>query len=102
MATELWALMDAEGWEGVAETKAQWSSNFAPRTMVAGFMNDKAIGAKRLASMPDRITNTINTADGGQVRRMWNLHMCGPCGLHTAARLTPRACGIRTGYVRTG
>jgi len=67
MAAELWSLMEAEGWEGVAETKVEWASTYAPRTMVAGFMKDKAIGAKRLASMPDRITNTINTADGQQV-----------------------------------
>jgi len=65
----LWSLLVGVGWEGVAETKVEWASTYAPRTMVAGFMKDKAIGAKRLASMPDRITNTINTADGQQVCR---------------------------------
>lgn len=29
-----------------------------------GFLKDKGIGSKRLASMPDRFTNTINAADG--------------------------------------
>lgn len=67
MAQELFALMEKEGWDGVAETKAQWESNFAPRKMVSGFMQDKEIGSKRLASMPDRVTNTIFTTDGGQV-----------------------------------
>jgi len=69
MAQELFALMEKEGWDGVAETKAQWESNFAPRKMVSGFMQDKEIGSKRLASMPDRVTNTIFTTDGGQVCR---------------------------------
>ncbi|KAK1740551.1 hypothetical protein QTG54_008646 [Skeletonema marinoi] len=30
------------------------------RKIVSGFMKDKLLGSKRLASMPDRITNTIN------------------------------------------
>lgn len=39
------------------------------RTIVAGFMKDKSIGNKRLASMPDRMTNTIETVDAGRVCR---------------------------------
>ena len=32
---------------------------------VRGFLRDKAIGTKRLASLPDRITNTIELSGGG-------------------------------------
>ena len=40
---------------------------FAPRKIVSQFIKDGAIGAKRLTSMPDRVSNTI-TADGRTVR----------------------------------
>ena len=35
------------------------------RPIIAGFLKDKSLGSKRLASMPDRMTNTIQTTDGG-------------------------------------
>ena len=46
-----------------------WASDFSRRKAVEGFLKDKSIGDKRLASMPDRITNTINCADGRTLRR---------------------------------
>ena len=57
--------MVAEGWdvEGVTE---QWENNYKSRKIIQGFMKDKEIGAKRLASMPDRVTNTMNVLSGGQ------------------------------------
>lgn len=37
--------------------------------MVSGFLKDPEIGSKRLASMPDRVTNTIQLASGESVFR---------------------------------
>ncbi|CAK0894247.1 unnamed protein product [Prorocentrum cordatum] len=35
------------------------------RKIMSGFLKDKQLGAKRLASMPDRLTNTVNLFGGG-------------------------------------
>jgi len=59
MFEELKALMSAEGWDVEAVT-AQWEAEYKDRRIISGFLKDKTIGAKRLASMPDRVTNTIN------------------------------------------
>ena len=64
MWTELKALMVAQGWPGIDDVAARWEAEYAPRKIVSGFMKDKTLGDKRLASMPDRITNTINTRRG--------------------------------------
>lgn len=46
------------------------ASDFAGRKIISGFMKDKELGEKRLASMPDRVTNTINTlGEAGKVHR---------------------------------
>jgi hypothetical protein len=60
------------GWKSV---KSYWDNDFSKRTIVAGFMKDDTLGSKRLASMPDRITNTINTADGKTVFRPTVINM---------------------------
>ena len=41
-----------------------WEHDFKLRNIISGFLKDKSLGAKRLMSMPDRITNTINLASG--------------------------------------
>jgi len=64
MWAELKALMRAQGWSGVDETDALWQSSFGQRAIISGFMKDRSLGEKRLASMPDRVTNTINLAGG--------------------------------------
>jgi hypothetical protein len=64
--------MAAVGWKSV---KSYWESDFSKRTIVEGFMKDETLGSKRLASMPDRITNTINTADGKTVFRPTVINM---------------------------
>uniref|UniRef100_A0A7S0MPE3 Endonuclease/exonuclease/phosphatase domain-containing protein n=1 Tax=Pyramimonas obovata TaxID=1411642 RepID=A0A7S0MPE3_9CHLO len=69
MFDDLKQAMLSEGWTGISETEKQWNDNYKNRTIISGFMKDKDIGAKRLASMPDRITNTINTIDGSTVCR---------------------------------
>ena len=57
MFTELEKRMDGVGWDNV---RSYWDSDFKNRKIVTGFMKDPLLGSKRLASMPDRITNTIN------------------------------------------
>lgn len=49
--------MGKVGWDSV---KGYWNDDFKNRKIVSGFMKDPLLGSKRLASMPDRITNTIN------------------------------------------
>uniref|UniRef100_A0A7S3LKF6 Endonuclease/exonuclease/phosphatase domain-containing protein n=1 Tax=Aplanochytrium stocchinoi TaxID=215587 RepID=A0A7S3LKF6_9STRA len=66
MLHELLDLMKQQGWDEVdiSDTKEYWEKNFKGKTIIKGFMKDGELGKKRLASMPDRITNTINTVDG--------------------------------------
>lgn len=54
---------------GLKEVARLWRDDFSQRKIVSGFLKDAEIGKKRLASMPDRITNTINTVGGGTQRR---------------------------------
>ena len=60
MFLELKDLMIHEGFDKVEETAEYWKSNLKGRKIVSGFLKDAAIGSKRLCSMPDRVTNTIN------------------------------------------
>lgn len=51
--------------EQLASTTSDESSNFSHLcSIVTGFLKDKDIGSKRLCSMPDRVTNTINSTVG--------------------------------------
>jgi len=68
MYQQLAALMEKEGWAGLPEVAQRWEDDFKNRKIVSEFLKDKDIGAKRLASMPDRITNTINTTSGPAFR----------------------------------
>ena len=68
MYDELAKRMEAEGWN-VAPVAAVWSSDLSQRTIIGGFLKDKGLGAKRLMSMPDRFTNTIDLAGGGVANR---------------------------------
>jgi len=63
---ELVQLMLDEGFpkDHVDVAATMWKNDYKDRKMIANFMKDKELGLKRLASMPDRITNTINTGDG--------------------------------------
>ena len=60
MFSELDAKLVGVGWSSV---KSYWDSDFENRKIVTEFMKDPKLGSKRLASMPDRITNTINVED---------------------------------------
>eukprot|EP00934_Nitzschia_sp_Nitz4_P004156 Nitzschia sp. Nitz4//scaffold153_size53422//13539//19613//NITZ4_006760-RA/size53422-processed-gene-0.20-mRNA-1//-1//CDS//3329537259//4146//frame0 len=57
MFSKLDSRMTSVGWKSV---RSYWESDFRDRKIVSGFMKDPLLGSKRLASMPDRITNTIN------------------------------------------
>jgi hypothetical protein len=46
------------GWN---ETIAFWENDFKRRKIISQFIKDPILGKKRLISMPDRVTNTINT-----------------------------------------
>ena len=59
MFTKLETRMNKVGWPSV---RSYWENDFRNRNIISGFMKDKVLGNKRLASMPDRITNTINIA----------------------------------------
>eukprot|EP01065_Artemidia_motanka_P025698 TRINITY_DN30681_c0_g1_i1.p1 TRINITY_DN30681_c0_g1~~TRINITY_DN30681_c0_g1_i1.p1 ORF type:complete len:596 (+),score=205.02 TRINITY_DN30681_c0_g1_i1:67-1854(+) len=50
--------------KGVSESqlgwlRGRWEKDLAVRNIITGFMKDGALGKKRLASMPDRVSNTI-------------------------------------------
>lgn len=60
MFTELDNKLVEVGWKSV---KSYWDEDFKKRKIVSEFMKDTKLGSKRLASMPDRITNTINVED---------------------------------------
>eukprot|EP00041_Stephanoeca_diplocostata_P017100 m.340317 g.340317 ORF g.340317 m.340317 type:complete len:569 (+) comp20592_c0_seq4:198-1904(+) len=64
MLKELVLEMQKLKWDGIRETDELWNSDFRKRKIVSGFLKDKTLGDKRLASMPDRTTNTILTLDG--------------------------------------
>jgi len=57
MFSELEKRMDGVGWDNI---RSYWDKDFKDRKIISGFMKDPLLGSKRLASMPDRITNTIN------------------------------------------
>mmetsp|Transcript_16733 Transcript_16733/g.45899 ORF Transcript_16733/g.45899 Transcript_16733/m.45899 type:complete len:514 (-) Transcript_16733:133-1674(-) len=73
MFTKLDSRMTGVGWKSV---RSYWESDFQDRRIVSGFLKDGLLGSKRLASMPDRITNTINVESrDGQVFRPTVINM---------------------------
>ncbi len=69
MFEELAALMTKIGWSGIEETRNLWQTSFQDRKIISEFIKDSLLGKKRLASMPDRVTNTINTVSGEAAMR---------------------------------
>jgi hypothetical protein len=55
--------------QGLSALEDIWNLDFRNRWSFSEFLQDSAIGDKRLASMPDRITNTINLFDGSKIMR---------------------------------
>ena len=68
MYSDLVTAMKARGWN-VAPISSVWKDDLSKRAIVSGFLKDKGLGAKRLMSMPDRFTNTIDLAGGGLANR---------------------------------
>lgn len=60
MFSELEGHMMSAGWPSVRD---YWEDDYSNRRIVSEFMTDDLLGSKRLISMPDRVTNTINVAD---------------------------------------
>jgi hypothetical protein len=69
MFDELAESMTSANWTGVDATRDLWNSQYRDRKIISGFIKDGELGKKRLASMPDRVTNTINTVNEGVVMR---------------------------------
>eukprot|EP00913_Durusdinium_trenchii_P030294 g28379.t1 len=60
MFQELKALMLEHDIAGVEEVEeSMWREDLQKRRVVSEFIKDKSLGSKRLISMPDRITNTV-------------------------------------------
>ena len=68
MYTELEESMKEAGWTGLEETRKRWETEYKDRKVITEFIKDSLLGKKRLASMPDRVTNTIVTTDGATMR----------------------------------
>ena len=68
MYTELEESMKEAGWTGLEETRKRWETEYKDRKVISEFIKDGLLGKKRLASMPDRVTNTIITTDGVAMR----------------------------------
>jgi len=67
--------MEKQGWEGLDVVTRMWEEDYSKRKIVSEFLKDRDIGSKRLASMLDRITNTLNLADGSQIYRPTAINM---------------------------
>ncbi len=65
MFTDLCSELDSHSIAGLAELDRFWTQDYRSRKAVAGFLKNPEVGVKRLASLPDRITNTIYLVGGG-------------------------------------
>ena len=63
--------------------QAMWTDDFSRRRAISGFLKDPLIGEKRLTSLPDRITNTINLKDGSKIYRPSVINAFDGCSLST-------------------
>jgi hypothetical protein len=82
MFLDLCVELRAQHIPGLDQLEVYWREDFSRRMAIAGYLKDKSIGVKRLASMPDRITNTIHLHDGGVSKRptVINAYDGGPLG----------------------
>jgi hypothetical protein len=65
MFADLCSEMGSHNIAGLSELGRFWTEDYRSRLAVAGFLKNPEVGVKRLASLPDRITNTIYLAGGG-------------------------------------
>eukprot|EP00933_Yihiella_yeosuensis_P058152 TRINITY_DN5841_c0_g1_i1.p1 TRINITY_DN5841_c0_g1~~TRINITY_DN5841_c0_g1_i1.p1 ORF type:complete len:532 (+),score=102.85 TRINITY_DN5841_c0_g1_i1:186-1598(+) len=66
---DLLSLMQAEGWTDLDKVAEIWKSDLSTRKIISGVLKDKGLGDKRLISMPERFTNTIDLVGGGVAYR---------------------------------
>lgn len=64
LMTKLQAKLPTVTTEQVNAVRKMYVNDFSQRAMVTTFLKDAQIGKKRLVSMPDRMTNTIQTSKG--------------------------------------
>lgn len=64
MFAQLNQRMIAAGWEHLDDVAEFWNTDYKARRIMSGFLKDKLLGKKRLMSMGDRVTNTLNTKQG--------------------------------------
>lgn len=69
MFNELAQKMKEAGFTGVDETALRYQHDLSKRSIYSGFLTDPLLGKKRLISMTDRVTNTIQTANGDVATR---------------------------------
>lgn len=74
--SELMKQMKALEWQGLEKVEEIWQSDIQQRKIISGILKDKDLGAKRLMSMPDRFTNTINLASGAMTFRPTVINHC--------------------------
>lgn len=95
MFEKLASLMEKEGWAGVDEVRRRWTTDLGERRIVSGFLKDKALGKKRLVSMPDRFTNTIQCVSDDSFSFMLRLAI-----FHSVCHARTRlAHGITAGWI---
>lgn len=68
MFSDLSNRMGEVGFKGLDQVKAIWDT-FKERPIISKFLKDEELGAKRLVSMPDRTTNTIEESNGKTLYR---------------------------------
>ena len=69
MFYQLKGILEKQGINGLVELEGIWRRDFSKRMAIKEFLKDASIGDKRLASMPDRVTNTIILSDGKKLLR---------------------------------
>lgn len=82
MFRSVMAKMEELQLKGLPTVRRMWESNYRSRKVVSQFLKDAEIGKKRLASMPDRVTNTIQLASGTSAFRPTVIN-CFPDELHS-------------------
>ena len=84
MMGEVIQALTGHGCNGVEDLMHVWRTEYKERYAISGFLKDKAIGSKRLISMPDRISNTINS-EGLVLMRPSVISMFNDVGMKTTA-----------------
>jgi hypothetical protein len=85
MFAELKEEMQNRDISGLVELDEYWINDYRKRMAIRGFLKDKTIGMKRLSSMPDRMTNTINLEDGRRFTRPTAINSYNRGSLHSVS-----------------